>query len=268
MPLAAGSTIDDTTWAALALVLTIVGAVVRLGLLAQSRTGRRTARRRVGVAAGRRVAHRHPQADRRASSRTSSTGPRSWCSPPSSGSGIVVAGVAAALWVLSGVMRARGIGVREQDPSVRSAKKKEVSAGQADRQEGGRQEAGHAQRRRHRGPGRHRGDPEATRDLVSSATREQHCRTPPPRPSSQRRSRRGRVRVDPDGRGGPRRVRRQRRRPRTPRGRQARPAGLEVTADPGPDAARTRTPRLRGGARATRCARHSGWCARASPTTW
>ena len=45
--------------------------------------------------------------------------------------GIVVAGVAAALWVLSGVMRARGIGVREQDPSVRSARKKEVSAGQA-----------------------------------------------------------------------------------------------------------------------------------------
>ncbi len=35
--------------------------------------------------------------------------------------GIVVAGVAAALWVLSGVMRARGIGVRDEDPSVRSA---------------------------------------------------------------------------------------------------------------------------------------------------
>ena len=141
MPLAAGITIDDTTWAALALILTILGAGYAWVSWRRSRTGRRAARPRLDAAAGRRVAHRHPQARRRASSRTSSTGPRSWCSPPWSGSGIIVAGVAAALWVLSGVMRARGIGVREQDPSVALAKKKEVSAGQAT----GKQAAGKKQ---------------------------------------------------------------------------------------------------------------------------
>ena len=41
----------------------------------------------------------------------------------------MVAGVAVALWVLSGFMRARDIGVRDQDPSVSSARRQEVGAG-------------------------------------------------------------------------------------------------------------------------------------------
>jgi hypothetical protein len=43
--------------------------------------------------------------------------------------GIAVAGVAVALWIVSGFMRARGVGVRDRDPNVRSARRKEVGTG-------------------------------------------------------------------------------------------------------------------------------------------
>ena len=128
MPLAAGTTIDDTTWAALALILTILGAAYTW-----------VAWRRSGLAAGMRgVAWTLlPVAAWLTGSLELVAGILediiSWAAKlvfsPVVWLGIVIAGVAAALWVLSGVMRARGIGVREKDPSVGSAGKKEVSAG-------------------------------------------------------------------------------------------------------------------------------------------
>jgi len=130
MPLATASTIDDTTWAALALILTILGAVYAW-----------VSWRKRGLAAGLRgVAWALlPVAAWLTGTLKLIAGIVedivNWAAKlvfsPVVWLGIIVAGVAAALWVLSGVMRARGIGVREQDPSVRSAKKKEVSAGQA-----------------------------------------------------------------------------------------------------------------------------------------
>ena len=128
MPLATASTIDDTTWAALALILTILGAAYAW-----------VSWRNRGLAAGMRgVAWALlPVAAWLTGTLKLIAGIVqdiiSWAAKlvfsPVVWLGIVVAGVAAALWILSGVMRARGIGVREQDPSVRSAKKKEVSAG-------------------------------------------------------------------------------------------------------------------------------------------
>ena len=44
MPLAVDVTLDSTTWAALALVLTILGGAFTLGRLAAARSGRRRAR--------------------------------------------------------------------------------------------------------------------------------------------------------------------------------------------------------------------------------
>lgn len=130
MPLATGGTIDDTTWAALALILTILGAVYAW-----------VSWRNRGLAAGLRgVAWALlPVAAWLTGTLKLIAGIVqdivNWAAKlvfsPVVWLGIVVAVVAAALWVLSGVLRARGIGVREQDPSVRSAKKKEVSAGKA-----------------------------------------------------------------------------------------------------------------------------------------
>ncbi len=128
MPLAAGSAIDDTTWTALALILTIVGAGYTW-----------LAWRRSGPAAGIRglAWTLLPIAAWLTGSLELVAGILediiSWAAKlvfsPVVWLGIVVAGVAAALWILSGVMRARGIGVRDTDPGVRSARKKEVSAG-------------------------------------------------------------------------------------------------------------------------------------------
>jgi hypothetical protein len=128
MPLATASTIDDTTWAALALVLTIVGAGYAW-----------VSWRRRGLAAGLRgVAWALlPVAAWLTGTLKLVAGILedilSWAAKlvfsPVVWLGIVIAGVAAALWVLSGVMRARGIGVREEGKSVRSAGKKEVAAG-------------------------------------------------------------------------------------------------------------------------------------------
>ena len=126
MPLAAASTVDDTTWAALALILTIVGAGYAW-----------VSWRRRGLAAGLRgVAWTLlPVAAWLTGTLKLAAGIVediiSWAAKlvfsPVVWLGIVIAGVAAALWVLSGVMRARGIGVRDEAKSVRSAGKKEVA---------------------------------------------------------------------------------------------------------------------------------------------
>jgi hypothetical protein len=130
MPLAAGTTIDDTTWAALALILTILGAAYTW-----------VAWRRSGPAAGIRglAWTLLPVAAWLTGSLKLVTGILedivNWAAKlvfsPVVWLGIVVAGVAVALWVLSGFMRARGIGVRDPDPSVRSARGKAVGAGKA-----------------------------------------------------------------------------------------------------------------------------------------
>ena len=116
MPLAAGTTIDDTTWTALALILTILGAAYTW-----------FAWRRSGLAAGMRglAWTLLPVAAWLTGSLKLVTGIVedivNWAAKlvfsPVVWLGIVVAGVAVALWVLSGFMRARGIGVRDQDPS-------------------------------------------------------------------------------------------------------------------------------------------------------
>ena len=113
MPLAAGTTIDDTTWTALALILTILGAGYTW-----------FAWRRSGLAAGMRglAWTLLPVAAWLTGSLKLVAGILedivNWAAKlvfsPAVWLGIVVAGVAAALWVLSGVMRARGIGVRDR----------------------------------------------------------------------------------------------------------------------------------------------------------
>jgi hypothetical protein len=128
MPLAAGTTIDDTTWTALALILTILGATYTW-----------FAWRRSGLAAGMRglAWTLLPVAAWLTGSLKLVTGIVedivNWAAKlvfsPVVWLGIVVAGVAVALWVLSGFMRARDIGVRDQDPSVRPARRQEVGAG-------------------------------------------------------------------------------------------------------------------------------------------
>jgi hypothetical protein len=140
MPLAAASTIDDTTWAALALILTIVAAGYAW-----------VSWRRRGLAAGLRgVAWTLlPVAAWLTGTLKLVAGILedviSWAAKlvfsPVVWLGIVIAGVAAALWVLSGVMRARGIGVREEARSVRSSGRKEVSPGKSSGQPAGKKPA-------------------------------------------------------------------------------------------------------------------------------
>ena len=115
MPLAAGTTIDDTTWAALALILTILGAAYTW-----------FAWRRSGLAAGMRglAWTLLPVAAWLTGSLKLVTGIVedivNWAAKlvfsPVVWLGIAVAGVAVALWVLSGFMRARDIGVRDRGP--------------------------------------------------------------------------------------------------------------------------------------------------------
>ena len=140
MPLAAGTTIDDTTWTALALILTILGAGYTW-----------MAWRRSGLAAGMRglAWTLLPVAAWLTGSLKLVAGILedviSWAAKlvfsPVVWLGIVIAGVAAALWVLSGVMRARGIGVRDKDPSLRSAEKLEVPAGKPAGQPAGKKKS-------------------------------------------------------------------------------------------------------------------------------
>ena len=133
MPYAVNVSLDDTTWFALALVLTILGAAVtwvawrRRGLAAGVRGLAWTL---IPVAAwltgtlklagniledvinwGARVA----------------LSPLVWL-------GIIVAGLAALLWVTSGVMRARGIGVRGKVRETSAGRTKAVPAAKPDKQ--------------------------------------------------------------------------------------------------------------------------------------
>jgi len=133
MPLAANVTLDDTTWAALALVLTILGAGYSW-----------VAWRRRGLAAGLRglawtlipVAAWLTGTLKLAANILNDV--LDWAAKlvfsPLVWLGIIVAAVAAMLWVLSGVMRARGIGVRGEEGEPPSGRAKEVPAAQPGKQ--------------------------------------------------------------------------------------------------------------------------------------
>ena len=133
MPLAVNVSLDDTTWAALALVLTILGAVFTW-----------VAWRRRGLAAGIRglawtlipVAAYLTGTLKLAGGILEDVinwGARLVFSPVV-WLGIIVAGVAALLWVTSGVMRARGIGVRGKGREVSAGRTKAVPAAKPGKQ--------------------------------------------------------------------------------------------------------------------------------------
>ena len=119
MPLAAASSVDSTTWAALALALTTLGVVWTW-----------ISWRRRGAAAGLRalawtllpVAAWLTGTLRLVVSIVEDV--VGWAArlvfSPVVWLGVVVAAVAVGLWVLSGLMRARGIGVREKERRSRS----------------------------------------------------------------------------------------------------------------------------------------------------
>jgi hypothetical protein len=117
MPLAADVTLDETTWAALALVLTILGAAYSWA-----------AWRRSGLAAGLRglAWTLVPVAAWLTGTLKLAAGilddVLAWAArvvfSPLVWLGIIVAGVAVLLWVVSGLMRARGIGVRDRPREV------------------------------------------------------------------------------------------------------------------------------------------------------
>ncbi len=123
MPVDAAVTLDTTTWAALALVLTLIGVAYAW-----------VSWRRRGLAAGLRglawallpVAAWLTGTLRLAAGILDEV--VAWAArlvfSPVVWLGVIVAGVAAALWVVSGVMRARGIGVREASTPRRLRRKK------------------------------------------------------------------------------------------------------------------------------------------------
>ena len=125
MPLAV--TIDSTTWAALALVLTVVGAALSW-----------MAWRRRGLAAGLRglawtlvpVAAWLTGTLKLAASIVEDVS--SWATKlvfsPAVWAGVIVAGAAAALFVVSGMMRSRGIGVRGKAAERATRKAERVQA--------------------------------------------------------------------------------------------------------------------------------------------
>jgi hypothetical protein len=130
MPLDTAGTVDATTWAALALVLTLIGAA--LSFLAW---------RRRGPAAGLRglawslvpIAAWLTGTLRLAAGILEDV--VDWAArlvfSPTVWLGVAVAAVAVALWVVSGMMRTRGIGVRDQPRAARSGRRgaPEVAAG-------------------------------------------------------------------------------------------------------------------------------------------
>ena len=133
MPLAVNVSLDDTTWFALALVLTILGAVFTW-----------VAWRRRGLAAGIRglawtlipVAAWLTGTLKLAGNILEDVinwGARVALSPVM-WVGIIVAGLAALLWVTSGVMRARGIGVWGKDRETRAGRAKAVPAAKPGKQ--------------------------------------------------------------------------------------------------------------------------------------
>ena len=126
-------TLDATTWAALAIVLTLIGAALSW-----------VAWRRRGLAAGLRglawtlvpIAAWLTGTLKLAANILGDVidwGARLVFSPVV-WLGVVVAGVAAVLWVVSGVMRARGIGVRGEGRAVRSPRAKRVAAAEPGKQ--------------------------------------------------------------------------------------------------------------------------------------
>jgi hypothetical protein len=137
MPLAANVTIDDTTWAALALVLTVLGGVYTW--FAWQRRGWAAALRGLAwtlipVAAwltGTLKLAANILEDVIDWGSRLVFSPTVWL-------GIIVAGVAALLWVVSGLLRARGIGVRDRAREVPAGRAKEVPAGRSATQPGRR----------------------------------------------------------------------------------------------------------------------------------
>ena len=130
-PLAANVTVDSTTWAAVAFVLTVLGAAYTW-----------FAYRRRGVAAGLRglawtllpVAAWLTGTLKLAANILNDV--LDWASrlvfSPTVWLGIIVAGVAVGLFFLSGVLRARGIGTREK--AVEGGRTKQVPAAEPGRQ--------------------------------------------------------------------------------------------------------------------------------------
>jgi len=127
MPLAANVTLDSSTWAALALVLTILGAGYAW-----------VSWRRRGLAAGVRglawtlipVAAWLTGTLKLAANILNAV--LDWAAKlvfsPVVWLGIIVAAAAAGLWVASGVMRARGIGVRDKGRELPSGQSKQAPA--------------------------------------------------------------------------------------------------------------------------------------------
>jgi hypothetical protein len=125
MPLVANVTVDSTTWAALALVLTVLGAAYTW-----------VAYRRRGLAAGLRglawtlipVAAWLTGTLKLAANIVNDV--LDWAArlvfSPTVWLGVIVAGASAGLWFVSGVLRARGIGVREK--AVEGGRTKQVPA--------------------------------------------------------------------------------------------------------------------------------------------
>jgi hypothetical protein len=127
LPLDVNVTIDSTTWAALALVLTLIGAGLSW-----------VAFRRRGTAAGVRglawtlipVAAWLTGTLKLAGNIIDDVG--NWATrlvfSPSVWLGVAVAGVAGVLWVVSGTMRSRGIGVRGKAAARATRKAERVEA--------------------------------------------------------------------------------------------------------------------------------------------
>jgi len=127
MPLAADVTLDSTTWAALALMLTALGGALSW-----------VAWRRRGLAAGLRglawtlvpVAAWLTGTLKLAANILNDV--LDWAArlvfSPTVWLGVIVAGVVVALWLVSGLLRSRGIGVRETRRAVRGSNAKEVPA--------------------------------------------------------------------------------------------------------------------------------------------
>jgi hypothetical protein len=126
IPLDVNVTLDSSTWAALALVLTVIGGVLSWA-----------AWRRRGLAAGLRglawtlvpIAAWLTGTLKLAANIVEDV--LNWATrlvfSPSVWLGIAVAGVAAVLWVVSGVLRSRGIGTRGE-PAERTTRTKRVEA--------------------------------------------------------------------------------------------------------------------------------------------
>lgn len=127
MPLAADVTLDSTTWAALALMLTALGGALSW-----------VAWRRRGLAAGLRglawtlvpVAAWLTGTLKLAANILNDV--LDWAArlvfSPTVWLGLIVAGVVVALWLVSGLLRSRGIGVRETGRAVRGSNEKQVPA--------------------------------------------------------------------------------------------------------------------------------------------